>query len=88
MGRPFYILGRLLEMFGSLFSRFINAAFLGGSTHQTTSSRAHIETSKGWRRARVAINAAFFWQADHCRMSWETEVSNARKTLDRNGMMQ
>lgn len=80
MPRPLYIAYRVGEMAVSLVSRFINAAFLGGSTHQTTSARCHVEN---WRRGKAFINALFFWQEDHCRWAWQREVEEARKTLRR-----
>jgi len=80
MPRPLYILYRLAEMLVSILSRIINAVFFGGSTHQTTSARAHIEP---WPRRKRIINALFFWQADHCKWAWEREVEEARKTLER-----
>ncbi len=82
MPRPVYIAFRVAEMLVSLFSRFLNAAFFGGSTYQHLSARAHQE---GWRM-RFWINALFFWQADHCREALEREVENARKTLRRAGI--
>ena len=81
--RPLYIAYRIGEMAVSLISRFINAAFLGGSTHQTTSARAHIED---WPRGKRFINALFFWQEDHCRFAWEREVDAAKTTLRRAGV--
>lgn len=81
MPRFAYIGYRVLEMLISLFSRFLNAAVLGGSTHQTTSARAHIETGRAWRIGRAIINAVFFWQEDHCRWAYWREVEEARKTL-------
>lgn len=80
MWRPLYIAYRVAEMAVSLFSRFINAAFFGGSTHQTTSARAYIEP---WPMRQRFINALFFWQDNHCQRAWQREVENARKTLDR-----
>jgi hypothetical protein len=80
MNRAAYITYRVAEMLVSLISRFINAALLGGSTHQTTSARAFIEPLP---RLRVVINAIFFWQEDHCRWAWEREVAEAKKTLTR-----
>lgn len=80
MPRPLYIAYRVGEMAVSLVSRFINAAFFGGSTHMTTSARAHIEP---WPRRKRFINALFFWQDDHCKWAWEREVDEARKTLAR-----
>ena len=81
--RPVYIAYRLFEMTVGLLSRGFNAAFLGGSTFQTTSARAHIETSTAWRRGKRFINAIFFWQEDHCAAEWQREVDNAIKTLER-----
>ena len=81
--RPVYVARRVADMLVSLVSRFINAALLGGSTHQTTSARAHIETSPCWRRIRRCVNCLFFWQQDHCAWAWEKEVAEARKTLQR-----
>jgi hypothetical protein len=84
--RPIYVVVNIASMFVQVFSRLLNAALLGGSTYQTTSARAHIETSWGWRIGRRVINALFFWQADHCRAAWDAEVHNARKTLERAGL--
>ncbi|WP_190305674.1 hypothetical protein [Roseicitreum antarcticum] len=69
----------------SILSRMINA-LLRGSMHQTTSSRAYVESqhSAGWARGRRAINALFFWQNDHCAEAWASEVNRARKVLERN----
>jgi len=77
--RPAYIAYRVFEMAVSLLSRFINAAILGGSTHQTTSARCHIEP---WPRGGRFINALFFWQEGHCAWAWEREIEAARKTLE------
>ena len=95
--RPLYVVLRFGEMLVSVLSRLLNAAVLGGSTHQTTSARAHIETSSarahietssGWRFGRRLINVLFFWQRDHCKWAWEQEVANARKTLQRAGAIE
>jgi len=81
--RPLYIGYRIADMVVSLVSRAVNAGLLGGSTYQTTSARAHIETTQKWRLIRRAINSLFFWQQDHCKWAWDTEVDNAHKTLQR-----
>jgi hypothetical protein len=80
MSRAFYIVYRIAAMFVSLLSRFINAAFLGGSTHQTTSARAYVED---WGFGRRLINVLFFWEEDHCKKAWENEVREAKKILKR-----
>lgn len=83
MSRVFYIIYRVAEMLISLISRFINAAFFGGSTYQTTSARAYVD---GWTLRRKLINAIFFWQDDHCYGAWLREIHEARKTLKRAGI--
>lgn len=78
-----YIVWRIAFDLGSLASRAVNALIFGGSTAQTTSARAHIEApiNPTWERRRRIINGAFFWQPDHCRSAWESEVERARYTL-------
>jgi hypothetical protein len=47
---------------------------IGGWPDETTSSRAHRQQERlRWRVVRRAINAAFFWQADHCESAWLAE---------------
>lgn len=55
--------------------------FLGGMADETLSSRAyrHAEIKKDRRWPMVIINALFFWQKDHCRTAYESEVE--RKQL-------
>lgn len=71
----------------SIFSRAINATFYGGSMSQTLSARVHIEarTSERWQQIERRINRVFFWEEDHCARAWDSEVSRAWKTLQRNG---
>ena len=48
---------------------------LGGMADETLSARAwrhHLDGSRDWPRA--IIDALFFWQADHCRSAYESEV--------------
>lgn len=54
--RPADLAVRLVDSLMQAFSRFINATFLGGSTRQSVSARAHIEN---WP-ARIWINRIFF----------------------------
>lgn len=52
----------------------------GGMADETLSARAHRMHVKGRRSwPRNMINALFFWQADHCREAFESEL--ARKHL-------
>lgn len=76
----------------SLISRTANAVLFKGSMHQTLSARTHIEarTSAEWKKREKLIDTFFYLtsfgrQKNHCESSWISEVSRARKTLQRNG---
>ena len=47
----------------------------------TISARAHVEAeyygSPGWTIARDVIDTLFFWQKDHCALSFARDVRNA-----------
>lgn len=55
-------------------------ALLAGAADETLSSRTHRcavlakPPKRRWRIARRVINGLFFWQADHCRLSYESEL--------------
>lgn len=55
-------------------------AILAGAADETLSSRTHRravlqpQPKPRWRIARRIINGLFFWQADHCRLSYESEL--------------
>ena len=76
----------------SLLSRTANAVFFKGSMHQTLSARTHIEARANpeWKKQEKLIDN-LFWvltfgkQKNHCEGAWASEVSRARKTLQRNG---
>lgn len=86
MPRPLYILYRVFHDLVAVLSRFINATFFGGSTHQSLSSRAHVDSKfdPEWKRRRLFINGVFFWQEDHCEADWLFSVDQALKVLERN----
>lgn len=55
-------------------------ALAGGMADETLSARAHrlhVHRQRSW--PRNAINALFFWEADHCAGAYASEV--ARKQL-------
>ena len=92
MNSLLYVLGQVAYSLGSTMSRLINLVFFGGSFHQTLSARAYYEavvdpTDNGWDRRMVIIDRLFFWEKDHCRESWLSEVERARKTLILNGQL-
>ena len=58
--------------------QFFNALFWGYAD-ETLSSRAHrhyVDGSRKW--TRNLINALFFWQEDHCREAYESELTRSQ----------
>lgn len=56
-------------------------ALLAGAPDETLSSRAHRMRVKGhryWGWTARAINLLFFWQADHCRQAYESELARSQ----------
>jgi hypothetical protein len=84
--RPVYVLHRFTFDLFAVLPQLFNATCFGGSTHQTLSSRSHIESRANatWERRRRFINRLFPLQADHCAEQWAYDVDQAQKTLDRN----
>ena len=73
-------MGRRLEQVPIAIDQLVNTLF-GGWADETISSaawRKHDE-GNGWRFLRCLIDCIFFWQADHCRMAYESEIK--RKQL-------
>ena len=52
------------------FDQVLNVLIGSGYCDETLSAFAH--RRGGWRR--VVINGIFFWQLDHCRASFESEL--------------
>lgn len=48
-------------------------ALLGGMADETLSARAHRQRLRGHPAMARAINALFFWQADHCAGAYASE---------------
>lgn len=64
------------------FSQGMNAIVLGGHHDMTVSARCHINRHRpGWRTARRIINRIFFWQQDHCKSSFRSDVMYAMAVL-------
>ena len=52
--------------------------FFGGMADETMSSRAHrLKVERGRKWVSVVINGLFFWQKDHCREAYESELKRA-----------
>jgi hypothetical protein len=60
-------------------SQLLNA-ILGGNPNISVSASAYLQRhTKPWKYR--SINALFFWQEDHCRDSWVSDIVFARKAL-------
>lgn len=59
--------------------QFFNT-LLGGYADETLSARAyrHAEIKKDRRWPMVIINALFFWQDEHCKHAYESEIERAQ----------
>lgn len=63
-------------------SQGINAVFMAGNPDMTLSARCYVNRFKpGWRTARKVINALFFWQDDHCKASYRSDLDFAVTVL-------
>ena len=52
--------------------------FFGGMADETMSSRAHrLKIERGRKWASLIINGMFFWQKDHCKEAYESELKRA-----------
>jgi hypothetical protein len=64
---------RYLKSILIAFDQLCNA-FLGGSPDETFSARAYRLRDDGWWVVYKTINCLFFWQEDHCKGSYISEV--------------
>ena len=57
------------------FDQLFNALF-GGTCDETLSSRAHrLKVERGRKIPSMIINAIFFFQEDHCKEAYESEIN-------------
>jgi hypothetical protein len=68
-------LWNLLEAISQLLN-----ALRGRNPNITVSAQSYLERHRSPLPYRV-INALFFWQEDHCKASWESDIQFARKAL-------
>lgn len=77
---------RYLYHLAIALDQLLNAA-LGGYADETLSSRTYRRASIAdakprWRVAHKLIDGLFFWQADHCKKSYEMEVLRRHLPVD------
>lgn len=63
-----------------VISQAFNALLLMGSPDETVSARAY---RTPWPRLRRILDTIFFWEAEHCRRSYQRDIEFARKLLGR-----
>lgn len=64
-----------LEQTAIAFDQFVNALIANGMADETPSARAYRNRrKKGWGRACTVLNAIFFWQDNHCKEAYESEM--------------
>lgn len=57
--------------------------FFGGYADETISSRSHRAYVSGKRKwTRNVINALFFWQKDHCKEAYESEIERTQLPVE------
>ena len=73
-------MGRRLSQIPIAIDQFVNTLF-GGWADETISSAAWRKRNEGhwWRFLRCFIDCLFFFQPDHCRTAYESEL--CRKQL-------
>ncbi|WP_206064473.1 hypothetical protein [Neptunomonas sp. XY-337] len=65
---------RLMNIIIAL-NQLINAALLGGYPDEAISSRSYrLDRDRGVRWPKRIVNAIFFWQDDHCRNAYDSEM--------------
>lgn len=64
-----------LEQMAIAFDQFVNAC-CGGWADETISSVAWRKRGKGkgWEAMRLTIDTLFFWQKNHCKTAYESEL--------------
>lgn len=73
-------MGRRCKQIPIAIDQFVNTLF-GGWADETISSVAWRKRNegRGWRFLRCFIDCLFFWQTDHCKSAYESELE--RKQL-------
>ena len=68
-------MSRRLEQIPIAFDQLFNTLF-GGWADETISCVAWRKRNegKGWRFLRCMIDCIFFWQEDHCKQAYESEL--------------
>lgn len=66
---------------GDALSQLLNVALSWDHTNTTSNESISSKAYRLRKPSRKWINALFFWQEDHCRISFEKDVERAKQTL-------
>ncbi len=56
--------------------------FIGGDADETLSSRAHRRRLRGKGGVAWVIDHIFFWQEEHCKTAYESELERAQLPVE------
>ena len=85
MSRAVHIIREVAAGIAHTCSAMLNTVAFGGDMHTSLSARSHMEQDHpAWRSRRQFINALFFWQSDHCKSAWESDLERAIKKIEAN----
>ena len=63
----------------SATSQWLNVVFLLGHANESISGRCYREP---WPLAMKIVNKVFFWQVDHCKSAYTTDLKWAKEYID------
>lgn len=67
-------------------SQLTNVVWFNGSPNETVSARCYrqgvLNGNPGWYRLYLIVNALAFWQSNHCRGAYHTDVLFARAVME------
>lgn len=66
------------------FDQLLNT-FFGGYADETLSARAYRLRNKGWERWYKVFNTVFFWQENHCKAAYDSELERKHLPKDYRG---
>jgi hypothetical protein len=85
MNRALHILREVAAGIAHTASALLYTVAFNGDMHTSTSAAAHLlQAHPAWANRRRFINALFFWQKDHCKSAWESDIARALKKVAAN----
>jgi hypothetical protein len=85
MKKLLHILREVAAGIAHTASALLYTVAFNGDMHTSTSAAAHLlQAHPAWANRRRFINALFFWQADHCKAAWESDLARALKKVAAN----